>query len=288
MQHSRPKHPAAAAAYRFAFIMVGAVIAAAGIEEFLVPNHMIDGGVVGVSIMISLLTPIPLGLLVAVINAPFLYLGYKYIGKTFVAASIFGIVAFSLWVEFFHPITAITHDILLAALFGGLLVGTGVGIIIRFGGSLDGTEMVAIILSKRASFTVGQFVMLFNLFIMGVAALLFGWDRAMYSLLAYFIAFKVIDIVVEGIDESKAAMIVSPEWEEIARAIEDRLGRSVTYLYGEGGFSGQQTRVVYAVVTRLEVAKLKAVVADKDPGAFVTIHNVYDVMSRNYKKRSIH
>ena len=290
MEHGKLKHPFFFYLYHYALIFLGAFLAAMALEMFFVPNNIIDGGVVGISIMLSYITNIPLGFFTLFLNLPFLFLGYKQIGKTFVITSLFAIAVFSFWifVFLFSPLTKFTSDILLASVFGGVIMGIGVGIIIRYGGSLDGSEMVAIILSKSTIFSVGQYVMFFNLFILTSAGLVFGWDRAMYSLIAYFIAFKVIDIVVEGLDESKAAMIVSNKWPEIASAINDRLGRSVTFLNGEGSYASSETKVIYAVVTRIEVAKLKAIVMDKDEDAFVTIHNVYDVMAKGYKKKPIH
>ena len=182
----------------------------------------------------------------------------------------------------------LTNDVLLAAVFGGIILGIGVGIIIRYGGSLDGTEMVAIIINKQTAFSVGEMVMFFNIFILSSAGLVFGWDRAMYSLIAYFIAFKVIDITIEGLDEAKAAIIVSEKADTIAEAILARLGRGVTFLNGKGGFSKNQKPILYSVVTRLEIAKLKSIIADIDENAFVTVNDVSDVMGGKHKKRSIH
>ncbi len=288
MKHVRAKHPVVKTIVHYALIFVGALLAATALEIFLIPNNIIDGGIVGVSIMASYLTGAPLGLFTLVLNLPFLYIGYKQIGKTFVLSSLFGIAVFSFWLSVFHPVPGLTHDILLAAVFGGIILGVGVGLIIRYGGSLDGTEMIAIVLSKSSVFSVGQVVMFFNVFILSAAGLLFGWDKAMYSLITYFIAFKIIDIVVEGIDESKAAMIVSDHWEEIAEAIMARLGRSVTLFHGEGGYRRERGNVIYAVVTRIEIAKLRAIVMDKDEDAFVTIHNVSDVISKHHQKSAIH
>lgn len=157
-----------------------------------------------------------------------------------------------------------------------------------FGGSLDGTEIIAIALNKKTAFSVGQIVMFFNIFILSSAGLVFGWDRAMYSLIAYFIAYKLIDIMIDGLDEAKAAMIVSDHADEIAEAISARLGRSVTYLEGMGGYSKEKKEVLYSVVTRLEIAKLKGIINDKDENAFVTINDVYEVMSGKHKKKAIH
>jgi uncharacterized membrane-anchored protein YitT (DUF2179 family) len=193
-----------------------------------------------------------------------------------------------LWVSILHPIPGLTNDVLLASVFGGVILGVGVGMIIRYGGSLDGTEMVAIIINKRTAFSVGEMVMFFNIFILSSAGLVFGWDRAMYSLIAYFIAFKVIDITIEGLDEAKAVIIISEYGEEIADAITARLGRGVTFIEGKGGFSKNQKTIIYSVVTRLEVAKLKSIIYDKDENAFVTINDVSDVMGGKHRKRAIH
>jgi uncharacterized membrane-anchored protein YitT (DUF2179 family) len=273
---------------RYIFLLLGSILASIGLEIFLVPNNIIDGGIVGISIITSHLTRLPLSLFILVFNLPFLFLGYKQIGKTFLFSSLFSIVALSIFVYFLHPIPGLTNDILLAAVFGGIILGVGVGLIIRYGGSLDGTEMVAIIINKRTAFSVGEMVMFFNIFILSSAGLVFGWDRAMYSLIAYFIAFKVIDVTIEGLDEAKAAMIISEKGDEIAEAITARLGRGVTFLEGKGGFSKDQKTILYSVVTRLEVAKLKSIIYDKDENAFVTINDVSDVMGGKHRKRAIH
>ncbi len=257
-------------------------------EIFLIPNNIIDGGIVGISIITSYLTKVPVSIYLVVLNIPFLFLGYKQIGKTFVFSSLFAVLSFSFWVSVFHSIPVLTSDILLASVFGGIILGIGVGIIIRYGGSLDGTEMVAIIINKRTSFSVGEMVMFFNVFILSSAGLVFGWDHAMYSLIAYFIAYKVIDIIIEGLDETKAAIIISESGEEIAKAITARLGRGVTFLDGRGGFSHNEKTILYSVVTRLEVSKLKSIIYDKDENAFVTINDVSEVMGGKHKKRSIH
>lgn len=273
---------------RVLMIFVGTIITAIGLEIFLVPNQIIDGGVIGLSIMASHIAGLPLGLFIILLNLPFLYLGYKQIGTSFTLSTLFGVCSLAYWVSFFQPIPGLTNDLFLAAIFGGIIVGIGVGIIIRHGGSLDGTEIVAIILDKRTGFSVGEIVMFFNLFILSSAGLLFGWDKAMYSLVAYFVAFKVIDITIEGLDESKGVIIVSDNPEEISEALLARLGRGVTVLHGQGGYTGEPKKVLYSVITRLEIAKLKAIVNEKDENAFVTINEVHDVMGGRVKKKAIH
>ena len=273
---------------KYTLLFIGSIIAAIGLEIFLVPNNIIDGGIVGISIMASHITGLPLSLFLVVLNIPFLYLGYAQIGKTFAISTLFSIVSLSYWVSVFHPIPGLTHDLFLAAIFGGIIVGIGVGLIIRYGGSLDGTEIVAILLDKRTSFSVGEIIMFFNLFILTSAGFVFSWDKAMYSLVAYFVAFKVIDIVIEGLDESKAVMIVTDKPDEITETLMARLGRGVTVLHGSGGYTKERKDVLYCVITRLEMAKLKSIVDEIDDGAFVTFNDVHEVMGGQFKKKAIH
>lgn len=273
---------------KYLVLIIGSLIYSAGLEIFLVPNNIIDGGIVGISIMASYLTGIPFGVYMVVLNLPFLYLGYKQIGKTFAISTIISIIALSIFSEFLEPVPRITEDYFLAAIFGGIIAGAGVGLVIRQGGSLDGTEITAIILDRKTSFSVGEVVMFFNLFILGAAGFVFGWDKAMYSLVAYFIISKMIDVVLKGLDESYAVMIVSDEYEEIADALMHRLGRGVTYLHGQGAYTGDDKQVLYCVVTRLEVVKLKEIALEKDETAFVTINPVHDIVGGRFKKKSIH
>lgn len=272
---------------RILLMMLGSVLAGVGLEIFLIPNSLIDGGITGISIMASYLTGLPLSLFLICINAPFLYIGYKQIGKTFALSTLFSVLCLAVVVNFLHPVPGITHDVFLASIFGGVLLGGGVGLIIRIGGSLDGTEIVAIILDRRTNFSIGEIVMIFNLFILGTSGFIYGWDRAMYSLLAYFIAYKVIDVVVEGLDESKAVLIITEKYEDVGQAIADRLGRGYTLLPSTGGYSNQPSNIVYVVISRLEVAKLKSIVQGFDANALMTINNV-EVAGRRFAKRAIH
>ncbi|TMV10463.1 YitT family protein [Paenibacillus thermoaerophilus] len=286
IQH--PKLALPAILQRALFITLGAVLVSVGLEIFLVPNQVIDGGIVGISILASELTGIKLGVFLFLLNLPFLFLGYKQIGKTFAISTLYGVAVMSVGTFFLHPVKPLTTDPLLAAVFGGMILGTGVGMVIRFGGSLDGTEIVAILFSKRLSFSVGEIVMFFNIFILAAAGFVFNWNQAMYSLIAYFIAFKMIDLTIEGLDESKAVWIISDHAKEIGDIIIQRLGRGVTYLNGEGGFSGDSRRVIFCVINRLEEAKMKAIVDENDPSAFLAIGNIHDVKGGRFKKRDIH
>lgn len=269
-------------------ITIGAILMSIGLEVFLVPNNVIDGGITGISIMLSYITDWKLGIFLFVLNLPFFFIGYKQIGKTFALSTLYGIVVLSITSIFLHHVPAFTQDILLASIFGGMIVGVGVGIVIRYGGSLDGTEILAILASKKLPFSVGEIIMFFNLFIFACAGFVYSWDRAMYSILAYYVAFKTMDIVIAGLDESKFVWIISDEFREIGDAILHRLGRGVTYLSGEGAFSGDDKKVIFCVINRLEEAKLKEIVKDFDSSAFLAIGDIAEVRGGQFKKRDIH
>ncbi len=270
------------------FVTLGALLMAVGLEVFLIPNNVIDGGITGISIMLSHLTGLPLGIFIFVINLPFFFIGRKQIGKTFAITTLYGIIVLSVSTVLLHTVPKLTGDILLATVFGGIIVGVGVGLVIRNGGSLDGTEITAILINSRLPFSVGEIIMFFNIFILGSAGFVFGWDRAMYSLMAYFIAFRTIDVVIVGLDESKSAWIISDQHQEIGEAILARLGRGVTYLSGEGAYTGDDKKVIFAVITRLEEAKLKSIVEEKDPSAFLAVANISEVRGGRFKKKGIH
>lgn len=283
----KKKHKVLSFIERIVFMMSGSFLAAIGLEIFLIPNKIIDGGITGISIMANHYISIPLGVFIFVLNLPFLIVGYKQIGKTFAFSTLFSVICLSISVSILHPISGLTQDVLLATIFGGIILGAGVGLIIRNGGSLDGTEIIAIIFDKRSAFSIGEIVMFFNIFILSASGLVFGWDRAMYSLIAYFIAFKTIDITIEGLNESKSVTIVSDKNKEICEALMDRLGRGVTLLHGEGAFKGSPTKVIYVVVSRLEIAKLKGIVHGFDEDALVSIGSV-ETTGKRYGKKAIH
>ncbi|WP_042166151.1 YitT family protein [Paenibacillus gorillae] len=273
---------------RIVFITIGAILMGVALELFLVNNSVIDGGITGLAIMASYLTKLPLGLFILIFNLPFLFIGFKQIGKTFAFSTLYGIVVMSATTQLLHHVHAFTEEKLLAVLFGGILLGAGVGLVIRYGGSLDGTEIVAILASKKFGMPVGQIIMIVNVFIFIVAGFVFEWDSAMYSMVTYYLATKVMDIVVEGIEESKSVTIISQDYEEISETIMTRLGRSTTYIQARGGYSREETQMVYCVVNRLEVAKLKSIVQEIDPKAFIAIEHVSDVLGGNFSKREIH
>ena len=266
-------------------LFIGASIASIGLEIFLVPNEVIDGGVVGLSIMARYLTGLPFGVFLVAFNIPFLFLAYKHIGKNFVISTIIAVIMLSICSEFANQFPRATTDPFLAAIFGGIIDGIGVGLIMRAGGSLDGTEIVAIIGDKHSPFSVGEIVMFINLFILSGAGFVFGWDQAMYSLVAYFVIAKMIDVVTKGLDETYAIMIVSNNPHELKDVLNTVI-RGVTLLHGEGGYTGDPKEIVYCVVNRLEVTKIKEIVLSIDEHAFVTVNSVHDIVGGRFKKSS--
>ena len=267
------------------FITVGAVIAAFALEEFLVPFKILDGGVVGISMIISQLSGLPLGVLTIVLNIPFMILGFKRLGMRFLVKAIYAMVVFSVFLGIFEDMKALTDKEILVVAFGGVLLGIGVGLILRYGGCLDGTEIVAMFLSKNTEFSVGQIVLFFNIVIYGVAGLLFGLDRALYSLLTYFITSKVIDIVENGMEQGKSVMIITDHGKDIADAIYSQLGRTCTQMEGKGMVSNGIKTVLYCVITRVEVPAIKKIINDADVSAFMTISDVSEIVGNHIKKK---
>lgn len=266
------------------FIQVGAVLAAFALQRFLVPNRILDGGVVGIAIIASYLSALPLGALVFAFNLPFMALSLKLIGKRFLFLALYAVASFSVWVSVFEPAGLITSDLFLATVFGGIVLGAGVGLIIRNGGCLDGTEIVSIIMTSKIPFSVGELVMGFNIVIFSAAGLVFGLERALYSVAAYLIAYKAIDLVVEGIDESKAMFIVSDKAEEISALLFEKLKAGITIFKGMGGYSRVDRDIIYVILRRLEISKIKNAVRGVDEDAFITIHNVHEVIGKNVRK----
>lgn len=265
-------------------ITLGAVMAAFALEEFLIPSTILDGGITGVSMILNKLTAVHIALFILVLNLPFLIVGFKLLGAGFFARGIYGMVLFSLMLEVFREFTNVTETELLAVVFGGIILGAGVGLVLRFGGCLDGTEIVALIISKKTAFSTGQIILAINIVIYAAAGLLFGWDRAMYSLLTYFITFKIIDVVEEGLEQAKAVMIITDEGRAVADEIYRRLGRTCTLLEGEGLVSGKKV-VLYCVITRVEMAEIKRIIHTSDESAFVTVTEVSEIIGHHIKRR---
>ena len=272
----------------YVMLTVGCIIGAYALETILIPNTILDGGITGVSIIISKLSRIPLSLLVLILNIPFVYVGYKNMGRGFLIRTVYSMLLFSLSLTYFSYFDSLTDSILLATIYGGALLGLSVGLVIRAGGCVDGTESVALVVSKKTSLSVGQVVLFFNLVIYFVAGFIFGIDRALYSLLTYFITYKVIDMVSEGFEQAKAALIITDKGTDMANEIYKRLGRTVTKLRGKGLISGEK-EVLYCVLTRIEVYELKRICQDMDQSSFVSILEVSEIIGehiKSYKKKN--
>ncbi|MEG9295353.1 YitT family protein [Mangrovibacillus sp. Mu-81] len=270
-------------------ITIGAMIAAAGLEFFLVPNNILDGGVIGLSIIAAELTGMTMSIFLILLNLPFLYIGYKKIGMKFTGHTLYGVVVLSAGTAYLHHFEPVTDDLFLATVIGAVILGTGVGLVIRTGGALDGSEIIAILVSKKRPVSVGQFIMIINVFIFILAAfLVFSWETAMYSIITYYIAFKMIDIVVEGIEELKSVTIISNVPEEIAEELTKQLGRGMTYIQGQGVYSKEPKKIIYTIVTRIELSTLRSIVNEIDPDALVAIENIADVSGSNFDRGTAH
>ncbi len=272
------------------FMAAGILSAAFGLESFLLPNAFIDGGATGISLLISELADIPLYFLLITINIPFVYLGYKVIGRNFAIKTGIAITGLAITVAFVH-FPQITHDKLLVSVFGGFFLGAGIGLSVRGGAVIDGTEVLAIFLSKKLGTTIGDFIIMFNVLVFSAAAYLLSVETALYSMITYLVASKALDFVIEGIEEYTGVTIVSPHSEEIRMMIMDKIGRGLTVYKGKRGFGSHGERndidIIYTVVTRLELNKLNTEIEKIDPHAFVVMNSVKDTRGGMIKKRAL-
>ena len=268
------------------FWFIGTFIVAIALNVFLLPNKIIDGGVIGISMMISYITKWNLGLLIFCINIPFMLIALKALGKKFIINTFIATAILSLTTNLVSHLNPATNDLILATVFGGILLGLGVGLILKNNSSLDGTEMLSIVLSKKFKIiSVGELLMGMNLFIYTASGFLLGWDRALYSIMTYYVASKVIDTVLEGLDKAKSVRIVSDYWEEIGDTIIKELDTSVTYIKSKGGYSKQEKILTFCVVNKFDIPKLKELVHEIDSRAFIVTEDVHEVEGVRLKKK---
>lgn len=265
------------------FLTIGAIITAFALESFLVPNNIIDGGVIGISMIVSHITKLNLGLLILIINTPFIIMAFKKMGAKFVVQTVYANIILAVFLNLFHHYK-VTGDLLLSTVFGGIILGFGVGVILKHEGSLDGTEMLSLVVARRFGCSVGEFIMGINVFIYLAAGKVFSWESAMYSIMTYFIASKVIDMVMEGLNSSKSVRIISDEATAIGQALIEKLDISVTYLQGIGGYTGQDKDLIYCVISRLELPKMLDIIKEIDSNAFVSVVDVHEVYGGRFKK----
>lgn len=274
---------------RAIIVIIGGFITAYGLEAVLIPNNVSDGGVTGLSIVSSQLIGIPLGVLIGVLNLPFVFLGYKQIGKSFAIFSVIGIASLAIGTSLMHHVpTIIQGDTLLVTVVGGIIIGFGMGLALRNGGALDGIDMLAVLLSRKLPFGTSDLILFLNLFVFIIVSTVFGLQGAILSAIAYFIASKVIHIVEEGLSGSKTFKIITTQPEEMVETIRDRLGRSATYKLAQGGYSHEQFKEITCVINRLEESKMKEIIHEIDETAFVTVYDVAEVKGGNFRKRDIH
>jgi uncharacterized membrane-anchored protein YitT (DUF2179 family) len=269
--------------------VLGIVAAGFGLNGFLLPNSFIDGGVTGISLLLTELTQLPLSVLIVLINLPFIFLSYFTLGKSFAIKTLLAIIGLGICVAFVHfPI--ITNDKLLVSIFGGIFLGAGIGLTIRGGGVIDGTEVLAIYVSKKIGVTIGDVITIFNVAIFGSAAFLLSIETALYAMITYFVASKTLDFIVEGIDEYIGVTIVSPHCKEMRDMIVQTMGRGVTIYKGAKGVGKTGERddldIIYTVITRLEINKLNTEIEKISPTAFVVMTSVKDTRGGMIKKKA--
>ncbi|UYZ61023.1 YitT family protein [Hymenobacter latericus] len=275
-----------------ALVVAGIFSAALGLKGFLLPNGFIDGGVTGISLLTAQVTGVPLSVLILVINAPFVVLAYFQLDRVVAVKTLLAItgLAVVLWLVSF-PV--LTHDKLLISVFGGFFLGAGIGLTIRGGGVLDGTEILSVFISRKSPMSVGDVILVINIFIFGVAALLLSVEAAMYSILAYLSAAKTVDFMIDGLEEYTGVTIISKRSEAIRRVLTENLGHGVTIYSGRTGYSAngvqrQSLDIVFTAVTRLELTRLKAEVEAIDHQAFILMHSIKDTHGGVIKKKPLH
>lgn len=273
------------------FILIGIASAGFGLKGFLLPNLFIDGGAMGISLLLSETTNVSLSILIVAINLPFLLLGYSQIGKQFALKSIIAIIGLAVVVHFIsYPL--ITSDKLLIAVFGGFFLGAGIGMAIRGGSVIDGTEVLAIYLSKKTGLTIGDIILIFNIIIFSFGAYILSIEIALYAILTYLAAAKTVNFVVEGVEEYTGITIISNNSDKIRLMITEKLGRGVTMYTGKGGYGKRgrtlkQIDIVYTVITRLEIARLRTEIDKLDSDAFIIMNSIKDTKGGMIKKRSL-
>ena len=266
--------------FSYFWIAIGAFLAAFSIRIFLLPNDLIDGGIIGLAMILTRLTKnVLFPFYFLLLTLPFIYLSYKFIRRTFFVQMIVAVIFFAIFLSVLNPVSSLEINHLEVIVIGGAILGIGVGLIIRHGGCLDGTEILAIIINRKKGFTVGQVVLFINFFIFAAYGWIFqDWHLAFSSLLMYVVAFKMMDIVIVGLDELKSVIIISDQSKELKSLIMNEMGLGLTVMYGRGGYSGNDQELLFVIVERLDLANLKDIVLSKDPTAFMAIEDLHEVV----------
>jgi len=275
----------------FILAIAGITSATIGLKSFLLPNHFLDGGITGISLLINRLVGIDISLLILILNLPFLVLGYKHLSKALAVKSLFTIAGLAIAVHFISFPT-LTEDKLLIAVFGGLFLGSGVGFAVRSGSVIDGTEVLAIYLSKKFRITIGTVILLFNIILFSIAAILINFEIALYSILTYITASKTADYIIHGIEEYIGITIISVKSEEIRIAITEEMGYGATIYRGKRGYrkietSNNDLDIIHTIITRLEINKIHTVIDNIDDKAFIIEYPINDAKGGIIKKKKI-
>lgn len=260
-------------------IAIGGFFAAMAIRVFLIPNELIDGGVIGISLILArLYGSAYLSYFLLILNVPFIYLAYRFIRRSFVVHMFVAIVLFALFLSLLSDVPSFDADPLEAIVIGGAMLGAGAGMIIRNGGCTDGTEILAILINRKKGFTVGQVILFINIFIFAAYGWIFNdWHIALRSLMTYIVAFKMMDIVIAGLEELKSVLIMCSKPDKLSKIITHELGLGLTFIKGKGGYSGEDRDILFIIVERLDLAELKEIVLREDPSAFIAIENLHEV-----------
>jgi len=270
-------------------IIFGCAISGIAFNLFIIPNKLLSGGISGISLILSYLFNINPGLLILFFNIPVFVLGYKFVDREFVLLSLVGMLAFSGWIEFFSFLRDVNlvQDVMLACIFAGVLNGIGLGIVLRNRASQGGIDIIAVIMKKYFSMNIGSTSMMINTGIVVIASFITNINLAMYTLISMYISSTVLDKVQEGFDKRKSVMIITDKEKQVAEEIFNRLVRGVTYLEGEGAYTGDKKRVIYCIVSLNQLAKLKQIVREIDERAFVTVSDTAEVMGYGFKNRGL-
>jgi len=260
-------------------MMVGAFFAALALRVFLVPNELIDGGVVGVSMILARIYGNSyISYFLVILNLPFVYLAWRHIRRSFVVHMLAAIFFFAIFLLLLERLPSFSSDVLEAIVIGGAMLGAGAGMIIRNGGCTDGTEIMAIIINRKKGFTVGQVIFFLNIFVFGAYGWIFNdWHIALRSLMTYIVAFKTMDLVIAGLEELKSVLIMCSKPEKLSKIITHELGLGLTFIKGKGGYSGEDRDILFIIVERLDLAELKEIALREDPSAFIAIENLHEV-----------
>jgi len=276
------------------YTILGVVLAVIALKGFMIPNHFLDGGVTGISILAHEIFHVNISWVLIILNIPFIYIGYKKIGKTFAVQSTVAILLLAILIHFIHFDEAITNDKILIAIFGGFLIGLGIGFVIKSGGVIDGLEVIADYTNKKYGFTTSEIILAINTLIFLTAAFSFGPEAAMYSILTYFTATKTADYVVDGFEEYTALTIVSKEHEKVKSIIVNDFNKAISVYKGERGYLPgsfdikQDCNIVMTIVTRLEIHRIKEAIAETDPTAFFYVQSIKEVTGGIIKKSRMH